>query len=212
VEHGDGRATLDAIRRAGVRDPRIIEAFRRVDRRRFVPVEAVGLADIDEPIPIGHEQVTTQPSLIARMVDALELSGDERVLEIGTGLGFQAAILGALSREVYSVERLHDLAARARENLRAAGLKNVAVVVGDGALGLPEHAPYDAIVVAAAAPIVPPALVEQLTEGGRLVQPMGPGGDEIVTKFRKRGGRLAREATVVGARFVPLIVSTKYDP
>jgi protein-L-isoaspartate(D-aspartate) O-methyltransferase len=195
-----------------VRDPRIIEAFRRVDRRRFVPVEAVGLADIDEPIPIGHEQVTTQPSLIARMVDALELSGDERVLEIGTGLGFQAAILGALSREVYSVERLHDLAARARENLRAAGLKNVAVVVGDGALGLPEHAPYDAIVVAAAAPIVPPALVEQLTEGGRLVQPMGPGGDEIVTKFRKRGGRLAREATVVGARFVPLIVSTKYDP
>lgn len=212
MEHGDGRATLDAIRRAGVRDPRIIEAFRRVDRRRFVPVEAVGLADIDEPIPIGHEQVTTQPSLIARMVDALELSGDERVLEIGTGLGFQAAILGALSREVYSVERLHDLAARARENLRAAGLKNVAVVVGDGALGLPEHAPYDAIVVAAAAPIVPPALVEQLTEGGRLVQPMGPGGDEIVTKFRKRGGRLAREATVVGARFVPLIVSTKYDP
>jgi protein-L-isoaspartate(D-aspartate) O-methyltransferase len=205
MERDDGRGMLEALRRAGVRDPRVIEAFRRVARRRFVPEEAAGLADLDEPVAIGHGQVTTQPSLVARMVEALELSGDERVLEIGTGLGYQAAILGALSREVYSIERLHDLAAGARENLRAAGLQNVAVVVGDGTLGLPDHAPYDAIVVAAAAPTVPPALVEQLTEGGRLVQPVGPGGDEIVAKYRKRGGRLVREATVVGARFVPLI-------
>jgi protein-L-isoaspartate(D-aspartate) O-methyltransferase len=205
MERDDGREMLEALRRAGVRDPRVIEAFRRVARRRFVPEEAAGLADLDEPVAIGHGQVTTQPSLVARMVEALELSGDERVLEIGTGLGYQAAILGALSREVYSIERLHDLAAGARENLRAAGLQNVAVVVGDGTLGLPDHAPYDAIVVAAAAPTVPPALVEQLTEGGRLVQPVGPGGDEIVAKYRKRGGRLVREATVVGARFVPLI-------
>jgi protein-L-isoaspartate(D-aspartate) O-methyltransferase len=126
----------------------------------------VDRAEADEPIPIGHDQVTTQPSLVARMVAALELSGDERVLEIGTGLGYQAAILGALSREVYSIERLPDLAAHARDNLRAAGLDNVVVLVGDGTLGLPAHAPYDAIVVAAAAPVIPPTLVEQLREAG----------------------------------------------
>lgn len=198
-------ALVDAVRRVGVRDPRVLEAFQRVARSRFVPVEAVDLADIDEPIPIGHAQVTTQPSLVARMVEALELSGDERVLEIGTGLGYQAAILGALAREVYSIERLPDLAAQARANVQAAGLENIGVVVGDGTLGLPDHAPYDAIVVAAAAPVVPPALVEQLREGGRLVQPMGPGGHEIVAKFRKRSGRLVRESDVIGARFVPLI-------
>ena len=180
-------------------------------RRRFVPQERVDVADSDEPIPIGHEQVTTQPSLVARMVEALELSGDERVLEIGTGLGYQAAILGRLSGVVYSVERLRDLAARARDNLGAAGLENVVVVAGDGTLGLPGHAPYDAIVVAAAAPVVPPALVDQLAEGGRLVQPMGPGGNEMVMKFRKRGGRLVREADVVGARFVPLIAGPACD-
>jgi protein-L-isoaspartate(D-aspartate) O-methyltransferase len=139
------------------------------------------------------------------MVEALELSGQERVLEIGTGLGYQAAILGTLAREVYSIERLGDLAARARDNLRAAGFDNVVVIVGDGTLGLPGHAPYDAIVVAAAAPAVPSALVEQLIDGGRLVQPMGPGGNEIVSKFRKRGVGLAWEAKVVDARFVPLI-------
>jgi protein-L-isoaspartate(D-aspartate) O-methyltransferase len=183
-------ALVDDIRRAGVRDPRVIEAFQKVARGRFVPLDRVDVADTDEPIPIGHGQVTTQPSLVAQMVEALELLGDERVLEIGTGLGYQAAILGTLSRDVHSIERLHDLAAQARDNLRAAGLENVVVLVGDGTRGLPDHAPYDAIIVAAAAPVVPPALVEQLTEGGRLVQPMGPGGDEFVTKFCKRGGWL----------------------
>jgi protein-L-isoaspartate(D-aspartate) O-methyltransferase len=208
---GGPTALVDAIRRAGVRDPRVVEVFQRVARRQFVPGEAVDLADIDDPIPIGHAQVTTQPSLVARMVEALELAGQERVLEIGTGLGYQAAILGALSREVHSIERLRDLVVRARENLGAAGFENVVVHVGDGTLGLPDQAPYDAIVVAAAAPVVPPALVDQLAEGGRLVQPMGPGGDEIVAKFRKRGGRLVREADVVGARFVPLIAGPAGD-
>jgi protein-L-isoaspartate(D-aspartate) O-methyltransferase len=202
---------VDAVRRVGVRDARVVDAMQRVDRRRFVPVGAVDLADADEPIPIGHAQVTTQPSLVARMVEALELSGDQRVLEIGTGLGYQAAILGRLAREVYTLERWRDLAAQARANLKAAGCENVVVHTGDGTLGLPAHAPYDAIVVAAAAPVVPPALVDQLREGGRLVQPMGPGGNEIVAKFRKRGGRLAREASVVGARFVPLIAGPAGD-
>jgi protein-L-isoaspartate(D-aspartate) O-methyltransferase len=204
-------ALVAAARGAGVRDARVIEAFGNVSRGRFVPAEAANLADLDEPLPIGHEQVTTQPSLIARMVEALELSGGERVLEIGTGLGYQAAILGTLARQVYSIERLVDLAGRARDNLRAGGHDNVVVLVGDGTLGLPAHAPYDAIVVAAAAPVVPPALVEQLAEGGRLVQPMGPGGNEVVVKFRKRGGRLVRETDVVGARFVPLIAGPDFN-
>jgi protein-L-isoaspartate(D-aspartate) O-methyltransferase len=180
-----------------------------VPRARFVPGEWVGLADADEPVPIGHQQVTTQPSLVAQMVEALELSGGERVLEVGTGLGYQAAILGALSRTVYSIELLPDLAAQARDNLKAAGIDNVVVLVGDGALGLPGHAPYDAIVVSAASPSVPPALVEQLAEDGRLVQPMGRGGDETVTKFRKRHGRLVTAGAVTRARFVPLIVAAE---
>jgi protein-L-isoaspartate(D-aspartate) O-methyltransferase len=203
---GRGSAILaEAARRAGVRDPRVIEALRVIPRDRFVPSGWVELANVDEPVPIGYQQVTTQPSLVARMVEALELSGDEQVLEIGTGLGYQAAILGALARQVYSIERLPDLAAQARGNLTQAGIANVVVVVGDGTLGLPSHAPYEAIVVAAASPSVPPALVEQLAEDGRLIQPMGPGGDETVTKFRKRHGKLVRSGHVVEARFVPLI-------
>jgi protein-L-isoaspartate(D-aspartate) O-methyltransferase len=199
-------ALVEAVRRAGVCDPRVIEAVRVVPRERFVPGEWVELANADEPVPIGHGQVTTQPSLVAQMVEALELSGNEQVLEVGTGLGYQAAILGTLSRTVYSIERLPGLAARARDNLKAAGIDNVVVLVGDGALGLRSHAPYDAIVVSAASPSVPPALVEQLAEDGRLVQPMGRGGDETVTKFRKRHGRLVRTGAVVRARFVPLVV------
>lgn len=208
TERGGGRGSpvlVDAARRAGVRDPRVIEALRTVPRERFVPSGWVELANADEPVPIGHGQVTTQPSLVALMVEALELSGGERVLEIGTGLGYQAAILGTLVREVYSIERLSDLAAQARDNLKQAGIGNVFVLVGDGVLGLSRHAPYEAIVVSAASPSVPPALVEQLAEDGRLVQPMGRGGDEIVAKFRKRQGRLVRSADVVSARFVPLI-------
>jgi protein-L-isoaspartate(D-aspartate) O-methyltransferase len=208
VREGRGASTLvAAVRRAGVRDARVIEAFRRVPRERFVPEDWVALASTDAPVPIGHGQVTTQPSLVARMVEALELSGDERVLEIGTGLGYQAAILGMLAREVYSIELLSDLAARARDNLRVAGIVNVLVVAGDGVLGLPDCAPFQAIIVAAASPSVPPALVEQLVEEGRLVQPMGRGGDEIVEKFRKRQGRLVRAGELVRARFVPLVTT-----
>lgn len=139
------------------------------------------------------------------MVEGLRLSGGERVLEVGTGLGYQTAILAELAGTVYSIERFPELADLARRNLAAAGVEGVTVVVSDGTLGLPEHAPFDAIVVAAASPEIPEPLVEQLTEEGRLVHPVGPGGNEVVTAFRKEGRRLVEESRLVHAYFVPLI-------
>jgi len=189
----------------GIRDRRVLATFRAVPRALFVPAEAVGQAYLDEPIRIPRGQVTTQPSLIAAMVAALGLTGGERVLEVGTGLGFQTAILAWLARQVVSIERLADLAAQARANLAAAGVGRVTVVVGDGTLGVPEHAPYQAIVVSAASPWVPGPLVEQLTDGGRLVHPVGPGGHEQVTAFSRQADRLVVEARLVPARFVPLV-------
>ena len=170
-----------------------------------MPTAAVGQAYLDAPIRIPHGQVTTQPSLIATMVAALELRGSEQVLEVGTGLGFQTAILARLARQVVSVERFADLAAQARANLAAAGLGRVTVMVGDGTLGVPEHAPYQAIVVAAAPPRVPGPLIEQLAPGGRLVHPVGPGGREQVTAFYKEGDRLIADTRLTPARFVPLV-------
>ena len=189
----------------GIRDRRVLAAFRAVPRALFVPAEAMGQAYLDEPIRIPRGQVTTQPCLIAAMVAALGLTGGERVLEVGTGLGFQTAILARLAGQVVSIERLADLAAQARANLAAAGVGRVTVVVGDGTLGVPEHAPYQAIVVSAASPWVPGPLVEQLTDGGRLVHPVGPGGHEQVTAFSRQADRLAVEARLVPARFVPLV-------
>jgi protein-L-isoaspartate(D-aspartate) O-methyltransferase len=193
-----------AVVGAGVRDARVLAAFDAVPRAAFVPVGLRDRARLDEPIPIPHEQVTTQPSLIARVLEALALDRDETILEIGTGLGFQTALLAQLGRFVWSVERWEDLAGAAQGNLRDFGVTNARVIVGDGSLGLPEHAPYDAIVVAAAFPEVPPPLVEQLAVDGRLVQPIGPGGDEDVVLFRKLERGLERVASLTGARFVRL--------
>ena len=193
------------LRAEGIRDRRVLAAFRAVPRARFVPPEAAGQAYLDAPVRIPHGQVTTQPSLIARMVAALGLTGSERVLEVGTGLGFQTAILAQLAGEVVSVERFADLAAQAQANLAAAGLARVTVVVGDGTLGVPRHAPYQAIVVAAASPSVPVPLIEQLAPGGRLVHPVGPGGREQVTAFHKETDRLVTDARLTAAYFVPLV-------
>jgi protein-L-isoaspartate(D-aspartate) O-methyltransferase len=195
-------ALVAAAREAGVRDERVLEAIAAVPRAEFVPPEGTDLAEIDTPIPIPHEQVTTQPSLVARMVEALGLSGDERVLEVGTGYGWQTGLLARLADKVFSVERFADLAETARRHL--ADFENVTVVVGDGSEGLPEHAPFDAILVAAAYPRVPEPLAEQLAEGGRLVQPLGPGGAEDVVLFAKRDGELVRVRSVSGAHFVRL--------
>jgi protein-L-isoaspartate(D-aspartate) O-methyltransferase len=194
-----------AARRAGVRDPRVLRALAAVDRARFVPPEHAGLADRDVPVAIPHDQVTTQPSLTARMVEGLGLVGGERVLEVGTGYGFQTAVLAALCREVYSVERWPDLADAARENLAAYRVGNARIFVGDGGEGRADGAPYQAILVSAASPRVPPPLAEQLAADGRLVQPIGPGGHEWVTLFRKSGeGRLEAVRVLTGAHFVPL--------
>jgi protein-L-isoaspartate(D-aspartate) O-methyltransferase len=195
---------VGTLQAAGIHDAGLLDAFREVPRAAFALPEWRHRAYEDVPLPIAHDQVTTQPSLLALMVQALGLQGDERVLEIGTGLGFQAAILARLCREVVSIEWFADLAEQARKNLEAAGIGNVTVVVGDGSIGLPERAPYDRIVVAAAAPGVSQALVAQLAEGGRLVQPLGKGGNERVAAFVKYAGRLVERATLTWAHFVPL--------
>jgi protein-L-isoaspartate(D-aspartate) O-methyltransferase len=205
VERPQTHPLAAAALAVGVHDPRVLEALASVRRAAYVPTEQVDKADEDRPIPIGGGQVTTQPSLVASMVEALALRGEERVLEIGAGLGYQAAVLAALAREIWTVERRAELADKARSNLAAQGVANVRVVMGDGTEGLPEHAPYDAIVVAAAHPRVPPPLVAQLAPGGRLVQPIGPSGAEEVTLFgRDPRGRLVRRRSVTRAHFVAL--------
>jgi protein-L-isoaspartate(D-aspartate) O-methyltransferase len=194
-----------ASRAAGVRDERVLDAVRRVPRAGYVPPDLVEFAYEDTPLPIEHAQVTTQPSLVARMVEALELEGTERVLEIGTGYGWQTALLAHLADRVLSVERFDDVAEVARANLARHRVENVEVVAGDGSSGLPEHAPFDAIIVSAAFPEVPPPLVEQLADGGRLVQPMGVGGNEQVVLFEKVGTSLTYRREITGAHFVPLV-------
>jgi protein-L-isoaspartate(D-aspartate) O-methyltransferase len=193
-----------AVIAAGVRDERVLEALREVPRANFVPPDLAGRAFLDLPLPIPHGQVTTQPSLSAKMIEALGFSGSERVLEVGTGYGFQTALLAHLSGFVWSIERWPDVAETARENLTRYGVTNVEVVAGDGTEGLPEHAPYDAILISAAFPSVPPPLAQQLAPGGRLVQPIGSGGAEAVVLFEKVNGELVRRHTITGAHFVRL--------
>jgi len=170
-----------AAARAGVSDQRVLGAVASIPRADFIPPELATEAEVDKPIPIPHEQVTTQPSLVAAMVEALALTSSERVLEIGTGYGWQSALLARLAAQVWSIERWDDLAARARIHLGRSGATNVEVLVGDGSEGVPEHAPYDAILVSAAFPNVPPPLVAQLAEEGRLVQPLGRAGREQIS-------------------------------
>lgn len=204
-ELGRPEDLVDRLVGEGIRDPRLLAAYRRVPRSTFVPREWAHLSYLDVPVPIGHDQVTSQPSLIALMVDALRLDGRERVLEVGTGLGFQTAILAMMCREVYSIEWFAALAEQARRNLETAQIRNAFVVAGDGTLGLPEHAPYDGIITCAAAARVPDALVRQLVDGGRLVHPRGPSGNEEVLAYRKKGSSLVVDHRVVHASFVPMM-------
>ncbi|MEV4438713.1 protein-L-isoaspartate(D-aspartate) O-methyltransferase [Streptomyces sp. NPDC049577] len=193
-----------ALRGAGIVDERLLEAVRATPRAAFVPAGREAAARLDAPVPIAHEQVTTQPSLSARMIEGLRLTGDEHVLEIGTGLGFQTALLARLAADVVSVERWPDLAREARRNLDGQGIRNVELRTGDGSGGVPERAPYDAILVSAAFPEVPAPLTDQLRVGGRLVQPVGPGGREQVLAFCRTREGLERRELLTPACFVPL--------
>ena len=195
---------VEAVRHAGIQDPAVLDAVRAVPRAGFVPPDQADLAYADVPVPIPHDQVTTQPSLSARMVEALRLTGADRVLEVGTGYGYQTALLARLAASVTTIERWPDLAAQARQNLDRHGVGNVRVLTGDGTEGVQEHAPYDAVLVSAAFPEVPSPLVEQLRAGGRLVQPIGAGGREDVVLFERTPEGLVRRAVLCPARFVRL--------
>jgi protein-L-isoaspartate(D-aspartate) O-methyltransferase len=194
-----------ALRAQGSRDQRLLEVVHAVPRAEFVPPELADRAYDDTPLPIPHDQVTTQPSLVAKMVEALGLQGVERVLEVGTGFGWQTALLAQLGREVWSIERWPDLAETARENLSRRGVHNATVVVGDGSEGLAEQSPFDAILVSAAFPEVPEPLTEQLAAAGRLVQPVGPGGREDVVLFERDPDGVVPQRTITGAHFVRLV-------
>jgi protein-L-isoaspartate(D-aspartate) O-methyltransferase len=192
--------------RRGIRDERVLDAMSAVPREAFAPAAYRGNAYEDAPIPLPFGQTISQPYMVALTCEALSLSGDERVLDVGTGSGYAAAVLAELAAEVYSVERIPELAEYARASLSAAGYERVSVQVADGTLGLPEHAPYDAIGVAAAAPTVPAALWSQLRDGGSLALPLrtGRGARQSLCAFQRVGAR-PRLVAAVPARFVPLI-------
>jgi len=189
----------------GISDVRILDAFRSVAREAFVPGELAEFAYQDSPLPIGEGQTISQPYIVALTIDALRLRGNERVLEIGTGCGYAAAVLSRLVKDVFTVERREPLATGARERLASLGFHNVEVLHGDGTRGWPEHAPYDAIAVAAGGPEVPPALLSQLAPGGRLVMPVGTEDDQILTRVTREGEEKFREESLTEVRFVPLI-------
>ena len=195
------------LRARGIDDPRVLAAMASVPREHFVPAELREHAYDDTALPLPHGQTVSQPFIVAYMAQALALSGEERVLDVGTGSGYAAAVLAELAAEVDSIECVPELAEGARRALAALGLERVSVHLGDGALGLPERAPFDGIAVAAAAPDVPAALGQQLAERGRLVIPLVRHGSERLCVFEQRHGGL-RLLAAIPARFVPLIAST----
>ncbi|MBI3000405.1 MAG: protein-L-isoaspartate(D-aspartate) O-methyltransferase [Deltaproteobacteria bacterium] len=196
----------EQLLRRGINDPRVLEAMARVPRHLFVPEELRGRAYEDGPLPIGEYQTISQPYMVALMVEALQLKGDERVLEVGTGSGYEAAVLSELCAEVFSMERLESLAARARSVLASLGYGNVQVFTGDGTLGLQAHAPYDAVVISAAAPAIPRPLLEQVKPGGCLVLPMGEIEIQTLVRIRKASEGL-KEDYLGDCYFVKLIGS-----
>jgi protein-L-isoaspartate(D-aspartate) O-methyltransferase len=198
---------LAELRRAGVADERVLAAVHDVPRDAFVPPDLLREAWDNVPLPIGCGQTISQPLVVARMCELLELAGDERVLDVGTGSGYHAALLARLASHVYSIEMHRELSARAAECLAVAGAGNVTLAVGDGSRGLPEYAPFDAINVAAAAGgAVPPALAHQLGPGGRLVAPVEDGEQRLVLLRRREGGEL-ESWRLERVRFVPLVSS-----
>ena len=204
-EAADLRAALVDIVGKSVKSLRVLEVLREMPRHAFVPEYALGESYADHPLPIGHGATISQPTVVGMMSEALVLTGSERILEIGTGSGYQAAVLSRLSRRVDTIEVVPELAARAREVLSRLGIDNVKVHIGDGWSGLPDLAPFDRIVVTAAPDCVPEALVDQLAHLGLLVVPVGPQSrDQRLERHQKKDGRLFRE-DLGAVRFVPMV-------
>ena len=199
------------LRKRDIRSPRVLEAMNSVPRHLFVPPEHIGDAYADTPLPIGVGQTISQPFMVAAMADALLLEGSEKVLEIGAGSGYQAAVLSLLAREVIAIESQPSLAEAARARLAHLDYNNVRVETADGSQGWLPDAPYDAILVTAAAPYVPPPLLGQLAEGGRLVIPVGPAKQQELLRMIKREGRTTRES-LFACRFVPLLGRFGWPP
>ena len=197
------------LRARGIRDERVLAAMLHVPRHEFVSEDYRDQVYEDHPIPIGESQTLSQPYIVAIMLEALALDSADAVLEIGTGSGYQTALLSEITRKVYSIERHASLARAAQDTLARLGYTNVQVLLGDGTHGLPERAPFDAIVVSAAAPQIPPPLFEQLREGGRMVIPVGPAHAQALQLVRKHDGQPVVTA-MEGCRFVPLIGSEGY--
>jgi protein-L-isoaspartate(D-aspartate) O-methyltransferase len=192
------------LRRRGIEDERVLAAMAEVPREAFVPVALRDRAYADSALPIEEEQTISQPWIVAAVCQALELEGSELVLEVGTGSGYSAAVLARLAAHVVSIERRGSLAREAAEVLESLGVRNVELTVGDGSLGVPERAPFDAIAVHAAAPAAPPALIDQLADGGRLVVPVSGEEADVLTALRRTGDSI--ETVDLGpCRFVPLI-------
>jgi protein-L-isoaspartate(D-aspartate) O-methyltransferase len=192
------------LRARGISDQRVLDAFLRVPRHEFIPAAHRDRAYEDHPLPIGDEQTISQPYIVATMLEALELKPTDKVLEVGTGSGYVTALLAELTTQVYSIERHPALAAEAQRVLTTLAYTNIEIVIGDGTAGLPAHAPYDAIIVSAATSELPPALISQLREGGRMIIPVGPADTQQLQLIRLQNGRpeiSLREA----CRFVPLI-------
>jgi protein-L-isoaspartate(D-aspartate) O-methyltransferase len=200
----------EQIARRGIRDPRLLDAMRAVPRHLFVPQGQRHWAYTDGAQRIGMGQTISQPYIVALMTDALKLQGDEVVLEVGTGSGYQAAILSCLVAQVYTIERYSELAERARLVLGELGFSNVHVHTGDGSLGLPEHAPYQGILVTAAAPDVPKPLLQQLDDGARLVLPVGKKYSQVLQVWQRIGPKFSHE-TITSVAFVPLIGDEGWD-
>jgi protein-L-isoaspartate(D-aspartate) O-methyltransferase len=201
---GARRRLIEALQAGGIRDLAVLQAFDATPRHVFVPTGMRHRAYEDSALPIGNGQTISQPSTHARYLELLRLTGKEKVLEIGTGSGYQTALLAHLAAQVFSIERVGGLIERAREAIRQAGARNVSLLVGDGTLGWRDYAPFDAILVTAGAPRVPEPLVEQLAEGGRLLIPTGGREEQTLRLLTRRGNELERR-DIGPARFVPLI-------
>lgn len=199
------RSLIEQIRERGIEDLEVLQVFDLVSRHLFLPESVHNRAYEDAPLPIGFGQTASQPSLQALYLQVLRLQPTDRVLEIGTGSGYQTALLAQLAGHVYSVERIRELSVRARAALDAMRLPNVALLVGDGTIGWTRYAPYDAILVAAAAPNVPPALIDQLAPGGRMLIPLGDRAEQRLTLIRKREAGSLEQEEITACTFVPLL-------